>query len=65
VRQLLHLFQFPLNCHLFKKYRRVGSGFFKLDWELIILLKTDLSDFTRKAAEDFSKSSSIMPAKLW
>jgi hypothetical protein len=46
-------------------YRRVGSGFFKLDWELIILLKTDLSDFPRKADEDFSKSSSIMPAKLW
>jgi hypothetical protein len=46
-------------------YRRVGSGFFKFDWELIILLKTDLSDFPRKADEDFSKSSSIMPAKLW
>ena len=36
--QLVHLFQFPLNCHIFKKYRRVGSGFLKLDWELIILL---------------------------
>jgi len=65
VRQLVHLFQFPLNCHLFKMYRRVGSGFFKLDWELIILLKTDLSDFPSKAFDDFSKSLSIMPAKLW
>jgi len=49
VGQLVHLFQFSLNCHLFKMYRRVGSGFFKLDWELIILLKTDWSDFPKEA----------------
>jgi hypothetical protein len=30
-------------------YRRVRSGFFKLDWELIILLKTDWSDFPKEA----------------
>jgi hypothetical protein len=31
------------------RYRRVRSGFFKLDWELIILLKTDWSDFPKEA----------------